>query len=191
MRDLAARHAGSGDYFVLSGSLPPGCPADFYRSLIEAAEGMNCRCVLDADGDRLRHGLRARPFLIKPNRYELEMLLDGRLNSIQEVRDAARTCIERGVQVVAVSMGEDGAMIVDGEQALYAPRIPIEVKSTVAAGDSMVAGLVSGFRGGRGLEDTFRLGVACATARCMTAADQVVEKSACEALLDRVEVKRL
>ena len=65
MTALIARHAQDSDFLVLAGSLPPGCPADYYRTLIEAAENMKCRCILDADGDKLKEGLKARPYLIK------------------------------------------------------------------------------------------------------------------------------
>lgn len=66
MTDLVALHAENTDYLVLAGSLPPGCPADYYRTLIQTVEGLGCRCVLDADGDRMRYGLEACPFMIKP-----------------------------------------------------------------------------------------------------------------------------
>ena len=68
MVELVVRHAENSDYLILSGSLPPGCPQDFYRTLIRAVDGLGCRCVLDADSDRLKYGLEAKPFMIKPNR---------------------------------------------------------------------------------------------------------------------------
>ena len=191
MTDLVARHAENSDYLVLSGSMPPGCPTDYYRTLINAVEGLGCRCVLDADGDRLKFGLEAKPFMIKPNRYELEMMTGRRLNSIQEIRDAARHYIDLGVEVVAVSLGEEGALITDADETLYAPRMNIEVKSTVGAGDSMVAGLVTGFMGENNLEDTFRMGVACATARCMTEGYKIVDKTVYKALMDMVSIERI
>ena len=191
MVDLVTAHAENSDYLVLAGSLPPGCPVDYYRTLINAVEGLGCRCVLDADGDRLKYGLEAKPFLIKPNRYELELMTGCRLNSLGEIRDAAHKFIDMGVQVVAVSLGEEGALITDSDQTLYAPRMNIEVKTTVGAGDSMVAGLTTGFIGENSLEDTFRMGVACATARCMTDASKVVDKTVYKALLDMVQVERI
>src|SRR5699024_6008676 len=71
-------------------SLPPGCPADYYARLLRVAQGKTCRCVLDADGAPLREGLKARPWMLKPNRAELEALTGRRLESIQQVRAAAR-----------------------------------------------------------------------------------------------------
>lgn len=191
MVELVTHHAENSDYLVLSGSLPPGCPADYYRTLINAVEGLGCRCVLDADGDRLKYGLEAKPFMIKPNRYELEMMTGQKLDSLAKIRDAAQQYIDMGVQIVAVSLGEDGAMITDSQNTFYAPRINIEVKSTVGAGDSMVAGLVTGFMGENSLEDTFRMGVACATARCMTEGYKIVEKPVYKAFMDMVKVERI
>lgn len=191
MSELVAMHAENSDYLVLAGSLPPGCPADYYRTLIESVEGLGCRCVLDADGEALRHGLQARPFMIKPNRYELEMVSGHELKTLGEIRDAALKYIAMGVSIVAVSLGAEGALITDGDETLYAPRLNIDVRSTVGAGDSMVAGMVCGLIGDNDLEDTFRKGVACATARCMTEGHKVLDKTIYKALLDMVQIERL
>ena len=191
MVELVTRHAEGSDYLILSGSMPPGCPDDYYRTLINAVEGMGCRCVLDADGERLRYGLEARPFMIKPNRFELETMAGCRLRTATEIRDAARGYIDMGIEVVAVSLGADGAMILSGDEALFAPKLNIEVKSTVGAGDSMVAGLVSGFMAECSLEDAFRRGIACATARCMTEGYRIMDKTVYKALMDMVTIERI
>lgn len=191
MTDMVCHHAEISDYLILTGSLPPGCPEDYYRTLINAVEGLGCRCVLDADGSRLKYGLEARPFMIKPNRFELENITGGPLNSVADIREAARHYIDLGVSVVAVSLGRDGALIVREDEAYYAPTLNVEVKSTVGAGDSMVAALVAGFMAERDLEETFRMGMACATARCMTEGYRIVDKSVYKALMDMVRVERL
>lgn len=191
MAERAARHARRSDYLILSGSLPPGCPADYYRTLAEAAAGTNCRVILDADGERLRAGLEAKPFLIKPNRYELEMLAGRRLDSADKLLEAALECVRRGAQVVAVSMGGEGALITDGRSALRTPGLKVEVKSTVAAGDSMIAGLAAGFRRGLGLEDAFRLGVAAATARCCTPPEEILSAKDCLLLTEKIDVEKM
>lgn len=191
MTEMVLRHAQDSDYLVLSGSMPPGCPKNYYRTLIEAVEGLNCRCVLDAEKEALSNGLKAHPYMIKPNQSELEAVIGRPLRNIQEVRKAALHFIGRGVKVVAVSMGERGALITNGEETLYAPRIDVPVKSTVGAGDSMVAGLVAGFLGERSFEDSFRMGVASATACVMTEGTQLVEKSVYKQLLDKMILQRV
>lgn len=191
MTDLVALHAENTDYVVLAGSLPPGCPADYYRTLIQTVEGLGCRCVLDADGDRMRYGLEACPFMIKPNRYELELMTGEKLNSLKEIRDAAQKYLDMGVSVVTVSLGSEGALITDGDETLYAPKLALDVKSTVGAGDAMVAGLTCGFIGDNELEDAFRMGVACASARCATESYRVIDKTEYKRLLDQVKIERV
>ena len=189
--ELLTRHAEDSDFLILSGSLPPGCPDDFYRTIINTVDGLGCHCVLDADGERMRYGLEAKPFMIKPNRFELESMAGQSLTGIPEIRDAARKYIDMGVEVVAVSLGAHGAIILRGDEALYAPQLNIDVKSTVGAGDSMVAGLVAGFMGECSLEDTFRMGMACATARCMTDGYRIIERTVYKALMEMVTIERI
>ncbi len=189
--DLVIRHAEDSDFLVLSGSVPPGCPPEYYRTLIRAVDGLGCRCVLDADGERLQYGLEASPFMIKPNHYELEMMTGKKLTTLKEIRNAAYKYLDKGVEVIAVSLGADGAMITTGSDTLYAPKMNIEVKSTVGAGDAMVAGLVAGFMGENDIEETFRMGVACATARCMTEGNRIMDRTVYKALLDMVSIERI
>lgn len=191
MTDLVARHAENTDYLVLAGSLPPGCPVDYYKTLIQTVDGLGCRCILDADGDRLRHGLEAQPYMIKPNRYELEMMTGCELKSLKEIRDAANKYIDLGVSVVAVSLGADGAVITDGSESLFAPKLAIDVRSTVGAGDSMVAGLACGFIGDNDLEESFRMGVACASARCGTESYKLIDKNLYKQLLGQVRIEKI
>ncbi len=191
MSELVTLHAENSDYLVLAGSMPPGCPKDYYRTLIESVEGLGCRCILDADGEALRHGLEARPYMIKPNRHELEMISGHKLTNLGEIKKAARKYIDMGVSVVTVSLGGEGAMVTDGRHTLYAPVLNIDVRSTVGAGDSMVAGMVCGFIGENDLEDTFRMGVACATARCMTEGHKVIDKAIYKSLLDQVKIEKI
>ncbi|MBQ2955052.1 MAG: 1-phosphofructokinase [Clostridia bacterium] len=189
MNDMIARYAQESDFLVLSGSLPPGCPADYYRTIIESLEGTSCRCVLDADGAKLTEGLKAKPYLIKPNQYELELLVGRPLSSLDDIKGAALDLIDRGISIVAVSMGGDGAMITDGTQCIYAPRLNVEVRSTVGAGDAMIAGLTAGCLAELPLEEIFVKGVACATASVMTEGTQLIEKAAYKSLIPEVEFK--
>ena len=191
MTGLVALHAQNSDFLVLSGSLPPGCPIDYYRTLVETAADMNCRCVLDAEGVRLTEGLKAHPYLIKPNQYELEMLVGRPLSSLADIKNAALDLIDTGVSVVAVSMGENGALITDGSETLYAPRLNVEVRSTVGAGDAMIAGLTAGCMAELPLSEIFVKGVACATASVMTEGTQLIDKPTYKSLLSKVEVKSI
>lgn len=191
MADLVTLHAENTDYLVLAGSLPPGCPVDYYRTLIQNVEGLGCRCILDADGERMRLGLEATPFMIKPNLFELEMMADRKLSSLQEIRQAAKSCVEKGIELVAVSLGEKGAILMNDDECYYAHGLKVDVKSTVGAGDAMVAGLACGCMGEYDLEETLRMGMACGTARTMTEANRVIEKATYEMLKGGIEIERL
>ena len=191
MVQLVRSHARTSDCMILSGSMPPACPADFYRTLGEAAAAEGCRVLLDADGDRLTAGLQARPYLIKPNRYELELLTGRVLDSREKLLQAAGECIDRGAALVAVSMGAEGALITDGKRAYATPGLKVAVKSTVAAGDSMIAGMAVGFSRGLDIPEAFRLGVAAATARCSTPPDEIITAQTCAALAAQLNVERI
>ena len=151
------------DILVLTGSLPPGCPADYYADLISAAPP-GCRCVLDASGDAFLAGLRARPFLVKPNLEELKKVFGGTVRGIEAAREAALWLIGEGAATAAVSMGADGALLTDGKRCVYAPALDVPVRSTVGAGDAMVAGMIAGITCGETLDGVLRRGAAAAAA---------------------------
>lgn len=160
MMDMIRAHAAKASHMVLTGSVPPGCNADIYREIMEDIRSTGCKCVLDADGAKLADGLKAKPYLIKPNRYELELLTGKSLDTREELLSAARELVEGGVGVVAVSLGGEGALITDGVTALAAKPLKIAVNSTVGAGDSMVAGFLAGVDSGKGYEYALQLGSA-------------------------------
>ena len=191
MMDVIRSHAEKSDYMVLTGSVPPGCDAGVYRDIIEELASTGCRCVLDADGEKLAQGLKAKPFLIKPNRYELELLTGRSLETRDELLNAADELIAGGIGVVAISLGGEGALITDGNEALFAPPLKIEINSTVGAGDSMVAGLTAAFAEGKTLEEAFRIGVACASAACCTEGTQVFTRWDFEKILEMVKCEHV
>ncbi|MCL2605214.1 MAG: 1-phosphofructokinase family hexose kinase [Defluviitaleaceae bacterium] len=129
---------------ILSGSRPAGVPADFYARLCAAWEGI---VILDTEGEALRLavdlGERA-PFLIKPNLFELESTFGVKLPTREAIADFSRGLIDKGVKMVCVSLGAEGAMLITADEAHYSPALPVEVKAVQGAGDAMVAGLVYG-----------------------------------------------
>ncbi len=163
-----------GGYVVPSGSLPPGVPDDFYARVTRAAHESGARVVVDASGEALAAALDEGVYLIKPSGRELGELVGATLSTVAEKTAAATELVARGrVEVVALTLGGDGAVLVtrDGAQHLAPP--PIEVHSTVGAGDSFLAGLVLRLAEGRSLEVAFRAGVACGAATAMTAATEL------------------
>ncbi len=189
MMDMIRKHAAVSSHMVLSGSVPPGCNAGIYKEIMEEIASTGCKCVLDADGEKLSQGLIAKPFLIKPNHYELEMLTGRKLDDRDAMLAAANELIAGGVGVVAISLGGDGALITDGTEALYAPPLKLDINSTVGAGDSMVAGLTAAFAQGKSLAEAFRIGVACASAACCTEGTQLFARSDFERVYKMVEIE--
>jgi 1-phosphofructokinase len=130
-------------WFVVGGSIPPGIDAAVYRGIIRTLKARGGRVALDTSGDALRHGIEAAPDIIKPNIHELEALVGEPLKTQPEVVKAAQKLMAKGIKLVVVSMGREGACFISETDVVmeYAPEI--EVKSTVGAGDAMVAGIIA------------------------------------------------
>ncbi len=150
-----------GGFAVITGSIQPALPRDLYARLVEQLRGQGGRPVIDARGELLRLAVAARPFLIKPNRYELEQLVGHEVGGIDEVADEARRLQRQGIDMIAVSLGPDGLVFVDADSSYHVTTPEVAVDSTVGAGDSMVAGLVAALHRGDEVEDALRLAVAC------------------------------
>lgn len=179
-------------YAVIGGSLPPGAPAGYYRTLIEASRDRNVPVILDADGPAFAQGIEAQPFAIKPNIHELEHYLRRKLSRDGQLVAAARELIrEKGVQLVLVSMGGDGSILVSETEAYRAKPFPIQPLSTVGAGDSMVAAMVYSLLGGRSLEEMARLTSAAGTITASKPGTQVCGIDEVEAKLSQVELVTL
>jgi len=161
------RFAGPDALVVLSGSLPPGCDAGIYARMIARLRALGARVLLDTSGAPLTMALRADvlPDIVKPNRRELAAWAGEPLESLADVAACGQRLRARGITLVVVSMGEEGALFLSDEGALLA-RLPAgELASTVGAGDAMVAGLAAAAIEGAGLEQTARLATAFAVAK--------------------------
>jgi 1-phosphofructokinase len=130
-------------WVVLAGSLPPGCPADTYATLVTEARARGCRVALDTEGAALRLGIEAGPDLVKPNREELQALTDFALETLGDVARAARGLVEIGAGAVLCSLGGEGALWVTREACLYAAVPSGPVESHVGAGDALLAGFLA------------------------------------------------
>ena len=153
------RLAASYDWFALSGNLPPGAPATIYATIISQLKRHGKQVVLDTSGEALREGARAGPTIVKPNVDELHQLTGQALADEAAIEQAARQLLG-DIQLVVISMGERGALFVDAATTLMATPPQVQVKSTVGAGDAMVAGLIAGQIQGVSLPDCARLATA-------------------------------
>ncbi len=182
--EAAISHAGS--YVVASGSLPAGVPGDTYARIADAAASRGARFVLDSSGTGLQTTLeKSRVFLVKPSLGELEKLVGQKLNE-DGVRRAAADIVARGAaEIVAVTMGADGALMATSSGILRVPAIPVRVRSAVGAGDSFLGAMTWSLSEGKSPEEAFRLGVAAGAAKVMTPGTKLCKRSDVFDLLSR------
>lgn len=177
------------EYMIFSGSVSPGMSINTYQELIEIIKNSPCRAILDAEGELLQRGIKAKPFMIKPNLYELELLIGRKLKDLSEIRASAEELIGMGIDIVAVSLGEQGAMIIDKNNALYAPAAKVKVKSTVGAGDCMIAGMLRGLKNRKPLDEILKLGVASAASSLIQEGTALIDTVAMEEIYSSISVR--
>ena len=180
-----------GDLVVLAGSLPAGAPRDTYRTWTAACSRAGARVFLDADGDALAAGVQAAPYLVKPNTDELSRLAGRPLQTLPELRAAAETLLDTGTRLVVVSMGSRGALYVTREKTLYANGLKVPVRSTVGAGDSMVAALAYACEKDLSLQDSVMLSIATGAANVMCSGSQPAERTTVDGLTFMVNFRTL
>lgn len=141
----------AGDTLVLAGSVPGSLPADIYEQILKKLSGRGIRFVVDATGKLLLNVLKYRPFLIKPNRAELEEICGRKLDTQEKLVEGASELKAMGAQNVLISLGKDGALLLDEHGKVHTHEVlggkPV---NTVGAGDSMVAGFIAGCEKGYG-----------------------------------------
>lgn len=174
-----------GDTLVLAGSIPQSLPDDVYERIIQSLAGKDIQVVVDATRDLLCHVLKYRPFLIKPNHIELGEIFDRTLHTDEEIRECASLLQQRGARNVLVSMAGDGAILLDETGAFHKIAAPKgEVKNSVGAGDSMVAGFLAGYLQSRDYETALRTGAAAGSATAFS--EGLAQRDEVQALLDRM-----
>lgn len=180
--------AQQGGIFVFSGSLPQGVPDGIYGSYIKLLHNFGCKVFLDSSGKALEEGIKAKPYAIKPNINELSQMVGRSLDSVEQVRQVADELVAGGIEQVTVSLGARGAMIVSKTGSWLADSPDVEVKSTVGAGDAMVAGLVLGEARGLSLDQRIRLATATAVASVMLPGTQACTMGDVEQIMTQVAV---
>ncbi len=162
------------NHVVLTGSLPPGVPHDFYARAARIAKQRGARVILDTSGMALFEALKEGVFLVKPNLRELEHLVRRRAEGREDQEAKCRQIVEEGrAEVVALTLGGEGALLVSRDVSLRLIAPKVDVRSAVGAGDSFVGGMTLGLAQGRSLEDAFRLGIAAGTATVLTAGTEL------------------
>lgn len=173
---------------VMSGSLPPGIEPGIYGVLTTIARSKGVRVILDASGRAFREALTAKPFLVKPNRDELEEWVGELIPTLDLVIAAARRLLGAGPEHVVVSLGAEGLLLVTADRAWQAVPPTVRAINTVGSGDSAVAGLAAGLTTGLSLDAALRLGAACGTANAVTRGVAEVDPDLVEKLCGEVRV---
>jgi 1-phosphofructokinase family hexose kinase len=180
--------ARAGDWWVLSGSLPPGASTEVYAEVIRIVRGAGGRVVLDTSGPALALACAAGPFLVKPNAAEARELTGLPVDTPEEVLAAALEIHRRGATHVLVSLGKRGAFLWDRERAWLAAPPSVVERNPVGAGDSMVAGLVWSLARGMALPEALRWAVASGAAAASLAGTTFGSTAMVEGLARRVEI---
>jgi 1-phosphofructokinase len=187
--DIIQTLSGECGWFVLSGSIPAGMPASIYRELVERIQATGKQVALDTSGEGLQLALSAAPDLVKPNIDELEQLVGRQLPTRQAVVQAARSLIARGIKTVVVSMGSEGAIFVNAREVVLALPPQVTVKSTVGAGDAMVAGTLAALAQGKSLAECSRLATAFAVMAISQIGSGLPSIEALEEITQQVDVQ--
>lgn len=154
-----------GDTLVIAGNVPNTMPDDVYERILERIKGKKVRIVVDATKKLLLNSLKYKPFLIKPNRQELSEIFETEISTEADIEKYAKELQKMGAQNVLISLGGDGAMLIDefGEKHKQGV-IKEKVVNTVGSGDSMVAGFIAGYEKEHSYPYALKLGSACGNA---------------------------
>lgn len=175
------------DSMVISGSVPPGVPEDIYYSIIKEMKGSKIRAILDSAGPWLAEGIRAKPYLIKPNVHEVEAMLNIELPTEESIIKAALDFVGAGVEVAVISRGKDGIIAADKKSIVKAVSPPVKVRSAIGAGDCAMAGLALRLTAGEPLAEACRLGTAMGAAAVLTPGTELCRRADVEALLPQIK----
>lgn len=193
LTNLVVHTAKPNDIVVISGSVPPSLPKDVYANLIQDFKKNQLQVILDADGEAFTHAIPAGPAVIKPNTYELAkyfQLSEEQLTQDQII-SCARQLLSHQVKLVVVSMGKDGALFINSTQVWKSKGLKVDVKSTVGAGDAMVAAIAVSLERKDSLETLIRLSMASGAGAVMQEGTNPAEYEVVVELMKRVELEQL
>ena len=177
-------------FLVLSGSLNEGLPTDFYQYIAYLAKHSGSKVIVDTSGEALQKVLEIGVYLIKPNVGELAKLIGVERLEMDEVVHAAQKLIEKGsAEIVVVSLGPQGAVLVTATQTEFVPAPNVVKKSTVGAGDSMVGAMVWALSQNKNLKEVVQWGVACGSAATMNEGTQLFKLEDAKRLFEWLQRK--
>jgi 1-phosphofructokinase family hexose kinase len=177
---------------IISGSLPPGVPVDFYGTLVETAHKSGARVFLDTSGEPFQSALPAKPDFIKPNREEAESWSGSKIDSSNSAREVLALMLQSGAAAGAISLGASGLVWLSaGENAIVAKVPELSARSTVGSGDATLAGFAFAAQKGMNPCDAVRLAAACGSANCLADAAGRANAADIAQLQKRIVVERV
>lgn len=177
---------------VASGSLPPGVPEDFYARLAHRLTAHGVRLAVDSSGPALAHALHAGVYLVKPSLTELAEFTGATLANREQRLAACRRLIDGGhAEVIALSLGAEGAMLVTAQHAWQAAALPVTVASTIGAGDSFLAGVMLGLARGTSFDAALAQGIAASAGALLASGTALCAPEDLRRLLPQVHVEAL
>ncbi|WP_304749611.1 1-phosphofructokinase [Dubosiella newyorkensis] len=190
--ELIKKKADPSSYVVLSGNVSPGVENTIYKEMIASLKESGIRVLLDADGELFKEGIQAKPYAIKPNRFELAQYFGVREpESLEDTVLLGEKLLNDQTRLVVISMGGEGALFLSEEAFLYCPVLPIDLKSSVGAGDAMVAAMALGLENKLSLEELAILCMATSAGACTTEGTQPARLEVIEDLKDLVQIERM
>ncbi len=178
----------SPDLLTVGGSVPPGVPVSIYYDIVMEARNFGVRTILDSAGQWLAEGVKARPYLVKPNVREAQMLLGRELPTEESIIKAVLDIIEMGVEIAVISRGKDGIIAATRESLFKVVPPPVKVRTLVGAGDCAVAGLALKLAYGEPMGEACRLAVAMGTAAVLTPGTELCHRGDVARLLPQIEL---
>jgi 6-phosphofructokinase 2 len=179
-------------FVVASGSLPPGVPSDFFGRIARTTKQAGAKMIVDTSGLPLKAALEAGVYMVKPSLREFRELMADPLESQHERVTTCRNLIESGrTEMVALTLGDQGALLVARDQVLCARAVPIKPVSVVGAGDSFLGAMIWSLASGHSLEDAFRYGMAAGSATLLRPGTELCRRGDAERLVGHVKVQAI
>lgn len=176
------------DLIVVGGSIPPGLSVDSYYDLISEAKSFGVRCMLDSEGRWLKEGIKAKPYLVKSNVHEAEMLVERELSDEPAIVKAALSLVEMDIEIAVISRGKDGIIAATKDKVIKVVPPEVKVRSAVGAGDCLIAGMALKLARAKQLIEACRLATAMGTACVLTPGTELCHRPDVERLLPQVRV---
>lgn len=189
--DKFKENVNENDIVVLSGGLCSGLPKDIYKRLCQIAKDKKALVIMDADGDALKYGLDGKPYIIKPNNYELKKIFNLKVCDKSELIGVAKGIITTAIKKVIISLEEEGLLLVTDEKVCFSKAIKVNVKSTVGAGDSMVAEIIYAIENKMDDATLLKFGASCGASAVKLEGTKAPTVDEAKEIFEKIEVIEL